>query len=567
MVGPNNSGKSTIIGALRILSEGIRRAKARKAEFLNLPLGDVFGYRIDLDGLPISTENVFTDYDDSEPAIVTFRLSNKNAIQLVFPSVNECYLIPETATKQVRTPSQFKTEYPVSVGFVPILGPVEHNERLFKIEAARLALLTHVASRNFRNIWWHYPKDFDEFRKLVNSTWPGMDIEKPEVDYHRDKPMLYMFCPEERFPREIYWAGFGFQVWCQMLTYMVRSRDDTLFIIDEPDIYLHSDLQRQLVSLLKDLGPDILIATHSTEIISETDPSDLLIINKKSKSAKRIKDHSEIQNIFAVLGSNLNPTLTQLAKTKRVVFVEGKDFQLIAALARKLGRDQVANRSDFAVIPVEGFNPNKVKDFSHGMELTLGTSILKCAIFDRDYKSAHEVEETRKALSKFCAIAHIHKRKEIENYLLEPIPLQRVINQRIHDRKQRGDNTKDLLEDVGDILVKLTEELKNEVQGQYLAKREPYEGRLHPNHDPATIKTRLLSEFDELWSDFNSRMQLVPGKQVLAMFGKYLQTEYNVSLSINAIIAAFEKEEIPDEIKELIMSLDHFRTKELEETG
>ena len=30
-----------------------------------------------------------------------------------------------------------------------------------------------------------------------------------------------------------------------------------------------------------------------------------------------------------ILGSNLNPILTQLAKTKRVLFVEGKDFQIL----------------------------------------------------------------------------------------------------------------------------------------------------------------------------------------------------------------------------------------------
>jgi hypothetical protein len=31
--------------------------------------------------------------------------------------------------------------------------------------------------------------------------------------------------------------------------------------------------------------------------------------------------------VFSSLGSQLNPTLTQLAKTRRVVFVEGHDFR------------------------------------------------------------------------------------------------------------------------------------------------------------------------------------------------------------------------------------------------
>ncbi|WP_352523403.1 MULTISPECIES: AAA family ATPase [unclassified Mesorhizobium] len=69
-----------------------------------------------------------------------------------------------------------------------------------------------------------------------------MDIEKPIVDYSHKNARLYMFCPESRIPREIFWAGFGFQVWCQMLTHLIQSSNNSLFLIDEPDIYLHSEL-------------------------------------------------------------------------------------------------------------------------------------------------------------------------------------------------------------------------------------------------------------------------------------------------------------------------------------
>ena len=80
----------------------------------------------------------------------------------------------------------------------------------------------------------------------------------------------------------------------------------------------------------------------------------------------------QIQGVFSALGSNLNPTLTQLAKSKRAVFVEGKDFQIIGAFARKLGKQAVATRADFAVVPVEGYNPAQNQRSSKGIELTLG---------------------------------------------------------------------------------------------------------------------------------------------------------------------------------------------------
>ena len=99
-----------------------------------------------------------------------------------------------------------------------------------------------------------------------------------------------------------------------MLTHLVASKNVSLFLIDEPDIYLHSDLQRQLLGILRQLGPDILIATHSTELVSEAEPDELVLINKQKRRAKRIKNSSNATDVLDVLGSNLNLTLTQIAK-------------------------------------------------------------------------------------------------------------------------------------------------------------------------------------------------------------------------------------------------------------
>ena len=562
LVGPNNAGKSTIVGAFRILSEGIRKAAARKPQYIDIDGIDTFGYFIPLEGLPVSTENIFTNYDESEPAIVEFRLSTGNKLKLVFPENNVCCLVTVPKGKPIQSPSDFRRVYNASVGFVPVLGPVEHNEQLYQKEAARLALLSHRASRNFRNIWYHYPDEFDEFRELVGATWPGMDIERPEVDTTHKKPVLHMFCPEERYPREIFWAGFGFQVWCQMLTYIVRSKEDSLLIIDEPDIYLHSDLQRQLVEILRQSEPDVLIATHSTEIISETDPGDLLVINKRNRSARRIKNPTQLQSIFGALGSNLNPTLTQLAKSRRAVFVEGKDFQILSSISRKLDRQAIANRSDFAVIPVEGFNPAKVRSFSEGIEATLGTNILKGVIFDRDYRSDDEVKKEKKDFDKFCEFFHIHERKEIENYLLIPSVLEKAIQKRVKDRSTRTNKKITFKGDVKQLLAELTQQHKSHVMGQFLTKRAASLKAAEPSLDPATINQRLLDEFEETWSELQNRLKIVPGKKLLAKLNEYLQDNYDVTLSHSGILASMDASDIPSELASLIEQLELFRNSD-----
>jgi len=559
LVGPNNAGKSTIVGAFRILSEGMRKASSRKAVHISSPLVNSMGYHVPLEDLPVATENIFTNYDDSQPAIIEFKLASGNKLRLIFPENDVCYLICVPKGKRVTTPSEFKKIYNASVGFVPILGPVEHNEQLYQKEAARLALLTHRASRNFRNIWYHYPDEFDKFRELIQFTWPGMDIEPPEIDSSHKKTVLHMFCPEERYPREIFWAGFGFQVWCQMLTYIVRAKNDSILIIDEPDIYLHSDLQRQLVDILRQTAPDILIATHSTEIISEADPGDLLVVNKTSQSAKRIKNPTQLQSIFNVLGSNLNPTLTQLAKSRRAVFVKGKDFQVLSALARKIGNQSLANRSDFAVIPVEGFNPMRVQNFSEGIELTLGTKILKAVVFDRDYRAPEEVESLIKDFEKYSDLAHIHERKEIENYLLNADVIQRAVIKRIDERSARSGKSIKFKDSAEDLLRDLSKKMKSRVNAQFMSQRAKYLKAANPGLDQATINERMLKDFEIIWSNIKTRMEVVPGKELLSALNEFLQEKYSVSLTTSLLINAMKKEDIPADIVILIENLEKFR--------
>ena len=80
-----------------------------------------------------------------------------------------------------------------------------------------------------------------------------------------------MYFSEERLDREMYWSGFGFQIWCQLLTHISRASTSTILAIDEPEIYLHPDVQRQLLTIIRKLDADVILATHSVEIIGEAD--------------------------------------------------------------------------------------------------------------------------------------------------------------------------------------------------------------------------------------------------------------------------------------------------------
>jgi hypothetical protein len=91
LVGPNNAGKSTILTAFRILAAVMRKANSRKPELIRGPQGTTRGYSVDLRGISVAKENIFHNYDDSEPAFVDFHLSNGNKLTLYFPEQGSCY--------------------------------------------------------------------------------------------------------------------------------------------------------------------------------------------------------------------------------------------------------------------------------------------------------------------------------------------------------------------------------------------------------------------------------------------------------------------------------------------
>jgi len=558
LVGPNNAGKSTILASFRILAAALRKAFARNPQVVRGPLGDTLGYIVDLNGVSVAAENIYYNYDDSEPASVKFKLSNGGALTLYFPEKDACYLLTESSGPVPRTASSFKKQFNCSIGFVPILGPVDHNEYLFKEEAARSALFNYTAARNFRNIWHHYPEKFGEFRSILKETWPGMDIEPPTVDYSEGKARLHMFCPEERIPREIFWAGFGFQVWCQMLTHLVQSSEKAIFLIDEPDIYLHADLQRQLLGLLRNLGPDILIATHSTEIITDAEADDIVLISKKRKSARRIRHPSELAEVFSILGSNLNPILTQLAKTRRAVFVEGKDFQVIGKFARKLRSAKVGNRTEFAVVPVEGFNPERIKNLKKGMEATLGGKIAAASILDRNYRCENECLEVKRRCSNFCDVAHVHACKEVENFLLVPSAIDRAATTKVADRAKRTGVSVTYEVCATELLKEFGDDKRNFVTSQCLAAGVRFAKSASPGVDSATINEATLAEFSARWEDPLLRLKMLPGKDALSFLNQQLQARYSISITPTSIIDAMKKDEVPEEMKDLITRLGEF---------
>ena len=216
LVGPNNAGKSTILAAFRILAAGLRKANTRRAQLVNGPEGQMLGYSIDLAALSIGEENIFFNYSESDPALVTFSLTENKSLMLYFPEPQACFLIADDPQRTIQSPSAFKSAFNCPIGFVPILGPVEHNERLYEKEAARLALYNYRAARNFRNIWHHYPDNFESFRNIFERHGREWILNRRRSTPRMRSPFSTCFVPSDASRAKFSGldSGFKFGVRC-----------------------------------------------------------------------------------------------------------------------------------------------------------------------------------------------------------------------------------------------------------------------------------------------------------------------------------------------------------------
>jgi hypothetical protein len=394
-------------------------------------------------------------------------------------------------------------------------------------ETVRRNLNTHRASRHFRNFWWYYPDGFESCRNDLQQTWPGTDIEPP----HREKPLdtkLTMFSKEGAYIRELYWAGLGFQVWCQLLTHIGRAEGSSLLLVDEPETYLHPNLQRQVLHLLRATRGDVFLATHSSEIVAEAESSEILIVDRTRKSARRAGDVAGVQAALQHIGSGRNLVLTQLARTSHALLVEGDDFTYVRAIARALNLPSIGGGLSMAPFPLEGFpTVERVRSIRDAIRETLGPDVYLAGMFDRDHRCDEEVDELRIAFRRHLDLALVLDRHEIENYFLSPSTVQLAVDRAWNDRGLASvpANAEPLLRDA-------TDELKAECIASRGAERYRF---LRSNGVSVVAANRAAAvEVEARWSTLSGRISLVPGKELLSALNRRLQPQ-GVQLSIQSL--------------------------------
>lgn len=162
-------------------------------------------------------------------------------------------------------------------------------------------------------------------------------------------------------------------------------------------------------------------------MIIEAEPDELILVDKHKRVSQRLREPAQLHSVFRALGSKSQSCVDPVGKNSKSFVRRRPGFSDFGKFARKLNFDRVANRRDFAVVPVEGFSPDRIRSLKIGMEATLGGPVLAAAVFDRDYRSELECSAIANECLSFCVSVSIHKCKEIENFLLVRSALDRAV--------------------------------------------------------------------------------------------------------------------------------------------
>lgn len=131
--------------------------------------------------------------------------------------------------------------------------------------------------------------------------------------------------------------GGGFLQWLSVYA-LALNKDLDVLLLDEPDAHLHPALQGHLIhklgQLARETGKQVLLATHSTTILSEARLERIFRVEDRAY----LSDEGGRVKLFLGLGSAYAPRLDQLKRSKRLFLHDGpSDLELLQIWAGKLG--------------------------------------------------------------------------------------------------------------------------------------------------------------------------------------------------------------------------------------
>ncbi len=541
LVGKNNAGKSTIGEVIRVVSLATNSYKnaifiSRPEWLYKEPLIEK-GFSPSTKRIKINLNNCIHKYEE-EIAKITAIFKNKTKIKIFINYNGEIFIKIYESNKCINTRYKIAVMNIPLVKSLPSLKPLLLEEKKHDEQYVMAPYNERNLSIHFRNRLYIDKKYrvYEKFCDSVATTWPGIRIS----DLYMDDNIIRLNVIDEDFATEISNFGDGLQIWMQMLWFIASQNENTIVFFDEPDVYLHAELQKKLFKYISNKFQQFVIATHSIEIICCANNNSVIEIDKRKNTSERILDRDDVQNILENLGSYANIKIQSILNSKKLVFVEGNDINWLKQIASRL----FDKPYELVDIPYEksGGRSNikeKMLSLSNDIEEMKNSGIKLFFLTDNDYFNDLDNQELASLANNIKVNLHIWKRKEFENYFCDLCLLSSLLNEQIAENE------------IKNILISITDNMKDD----YLYKRVDLEYKKNKKLEVSTIMKNIKSEVEEKWEHLDYRLNILSGKQILKRVFDKLKKEYNISLSIEYIIKNMAIDCLDREVIEYIKEL------------
>lgn len=446
LIGPNNSGKSTIFQALCLWEIGIASfTQASRKNDLNRQ-GAITINRKDLLNSPIAdarylwhnkavtnkkagggVEHVrlsveLTGEDDGEDwaCKADFTFSNAESIACKVVSGYKKYAELVERGKGVR------------FGFLQPMSGLATEEDLLTSGAIDRRLGEGRTAEVLRNICYSIlnPEHRIQSTEAISSGWKklkdaikkmfGATLHEPE--YIRATGLLQLEYTENGIRYDISSAGRGFQQTLLLLAYMYAHPGTTL-LLDEPDAHLEVIRQREAFQLINSVANEtqsqLVIASHSEVVLDEAaDASNIVaVINSQAIGLNQSDNRNQLRYLKKAL-TEIGWEKYYLSRLKtHILYLEGStDLEMLKKFANKLKHPAESFLRKANVQYVANNVPGKaIEDYMALKEFV--PELKGLALFDRPEKEYGNRNPPMPIL--------FWKKRELENYFARPNVLLR----------------------------------------------------------------------------------------------------------------------------------------------
>lgn len=547
LVGKNNAGKSTIVEALHLVAAVVNREAASFGPppgWADLPRFQQ-GIAPSVAHLDFDLRKVFHRYGEP-PAVVTASFEGGVRVNVYLGPKDRAYATVESHGDSIRTSGKFTALRIPWIYILPQVAPLLDREPLLNDNYVSENLYTRLSSRHFRNQVFRSPHGFDEFKALAEASWHGLRVEPVKRDLTDKGPMLSMLIRDGDFVAEVASMGHGLQMWLQTIWFVSRTPTDGIVVLDEPDVYMHPDLQRKVFRLIRGRFRQSVVATHSVEIMAEADPGQILIADKSRPKSVFANTEPAVQSLVDQLGGVHNVHLARLWSAKKFLVVEGKDVSFLRHFHSLLFPEAQIPIDAIPALPVGGWGGWA---FALGSSMTLrnavGERVLVYCILDSDYHTQKQIQDRYEEARTRGVHLHVWYRKELENYFVHPRVIKRTIAARLKEKEPPTE------EEIDAKVLAICELEKDDVTQGIAAEIWAEDRRLGPG-SLRVAQQRVAA----LWKNPENRTRTVSGKQILAKLSEWCQHDYGVAFGAAGLCRKFAKNDLSSEVIAVLESIE-----------